>query len=763
MDRPSEYMDEKINKRQYPTREQIIDPYLNNETSYLQDHSVGVNREDRGTHHDNIFYPSQEDQEPEQRHAHSQDWDFKPQDEAMDQSHGSSDAFNQAVAQSERPISFDPRSLFSQIPEMDKEDGHTGPAEGALQPPTRLELAGVGRHGSLYYRAASPGRSPARPPRRSGALRRDNSRYREPHVPDEGKKSPYTTDQGEPGYHGHQDGPGPDRGRLNQQTASKASLYGGDRQSREEAPINTMSDGKIHTISAAKPSSTTHSLASQGAQSEPYPSVPEISQPEIAHNPQASPAEPGSKSMRRPISRSISPASQRDFHPGEQRLPTPGSHVSPPWQQHQAILPRVTPQRPPQPGLQPQGQNQTASEPGNRSGPPQRTSPHMQQRVPVTANTTSYSQGVPPPAPVPDLSHHPSNLHGSQASQPAVSRPDRPQSTPYGQHGSTPPPMVGSWHVQDSNQRAAQRQQHDRPPTMVPSQNVQNPNRKPVQQAELPSQSGQARTQETAAQRPPRGQESYQQHGRMPTQQQQQQEPPPPFSRLQQGAPSAAPYDKTPRPQDFRQPQQYVPGNNSSARMMSQQGSVQQLRPPPLNKVAPSAPLPGLEATARPQKVQQSNEPLAQGYGTVERIMTPQQPPAEPYRLQQIITRSPPPPSATMSPSQRPFAPARSPASTSATDVPVPTSVADVQIPPSTSSTQDPAQRRVPLRTNPTTPTAPLTGESLLSTLVQGRPAPRLDARDPKNGNALMEGPYCILYPTPIRLCLLFFARLINT
>ena len=750
MDRSSQYMDEPENNGRYPTKEEIIDPYLNDETSYLQDYHVAVPQEDQGTHRDNNFHPSQEEQNREQRHPHSQEWGFKPQDEPMDQSPGSLGAFNQTVTQSGRPSSFDPRSLFSQIPEMDQEGGYTGTAGGALQPPTRLELAGVGRHGSLYYRAASPGRSPARPPRRSGAIHRDNSRHREPQIPEEDMKSPYTTDQGVPGHHGHQDGPTLDQGRPDQQRASEVSPYGGDRQPREEARVNDMGDAK-YTGLTAKPSNMAHSLAGQAAQSEHYPSIPEILQPGIAHNPQASPAVPGSESMRRPVSSSTSPRSQRDSHPREQTSPATGSHVSPPLQQHQALLPHETPQRPPQPGLQPQRQNQTASNLGNRSGSPQGASPQMQQRVPVTANTTRSSQGVHPSAPVSDPSHHRTDLPSSQASQPAVPRPEKSHSTPYQQQGSTPPPMAGPRHVQDPHQGGAQQQQRqNQPPTMMPSQHDQHPSRKPVPQAGFPSQPGPARTQETAAQHPPRGHESYRQNG-LPTQQQQQRQPP---SRLKQGAPSAVPYDNIPRPEGFRQPQQSVPGKNSTAPVMSQQGSMQQAHPPPLHEVAPSAPFHDLKATARPQRGQQSSEPLTQGYGAVQRVMTPQeqQPPGEPYRQRQNLTRSPPLPSAAMSPSQRPIAPARPPASKPDTNVPVPPSVADTQIPPSTSSAQHPAQRRAPLRTKPTTPTAPLTGESLLSTLMQGRPAPRLDARDPKNGNALMEGPcfFVLLYPNSL-------------
>lgn len=93
MDRSSQYMYQSENKGQYPTQEEIIDPYLNDET-------VGVPQEDQRWHHDNNFYPSQEEQELEQRGRHSQEWDFKPQDEAMDQNPGSLGAFNLEVTQS---------------------------------------------------------------------------------------------------------------------------------------------------------------------------------------------------------------------------------------------------------------------------------------------------------------------------------------------------------------------------------------------------------------------------------------------------------------------------------------------------------------------------------------------------------------------------------------------------------------------------------------------------------------------------------------
>ena len=739
MDRSSQYISGSENKEQYPTEDELVDPYFND--AYLQDYGVGVPREDQGRHHDDKFYPSQEEQELEQRGRHLQEWDPKPQDEAMDQNPGSLGAVNPVDMQSGRPSSFDPRGLFSQIPEMDKEGVHTGREGGALQPPARLELAGVGRHGSLYYRAASPGRSPGRSPRRTGAIHQSNSRYRVPQIPEEEADNPsYPTDQVESGDHGHRDRPTPGQSRLDQQRASEAGLYDGNRQPREEAPVNTMGDARIHTSLAAKSSSIPHSLAGQAARSQNYQSVPEILQPGIAHNPQAAPAVPGSESMGRPISSSISPESQRYFHPQEQRTPAPGSHVSSPLQKQEATVPHLTPQRPSQPGLQPQRQDHTASMPGNRSRSPQRTPPQMQQRVPVTPDPTRYSQGVQSSAPIPSPSHRPTDLHSSQARQSAVPRPEIPQSTLYGQQGSTPPQMAGPQHAQDPHQRAAQQQQQDRPPAMVSSQKDQHPNRKPVPQAGRPSQSGPARTQEAAVQHPLSGQESYQQHG---MQQQQQQQRQPLSSRLQQDAPSAAPYDKVPRPEGFQQPRQSVPGNSSTAPMINQQGSKQQAHPPPLHEMAPSAPFHDLKATSRPQRGQQSNEPLTQAYGAVEPVMTPQQqqPPAEPYRRQQNLTRSSPPPPAAMSPSQRPLAPARTPASISKESVP------DVQIPPSSSSTQPPAQRRAPLRTKPreTPSPAPLTGESLLSTLVQGRPVPRLDARDPKHGSALVQGPYCIL------------------
>ena len=162
--------------------------------------------------------------------------------------------------------------------------------------------------------------------------------------------------------------------------------------------------------------------------------------------------------------------------------------------------------------------------------------------------------------------------------------------------------------------------------------------------------------------------------------------------------------------------------------MINHQESMQQAHPPPL--------------PAGPQRGQQRNEPLTQAYGAMEPVVASQQQqlPAKPYRQQQNPRHSLPSPPATISPSPQPLAPALSPASISKE------SVSAVQIPPSTSSTQPPAQRRASLRAKRSkTPTpASLTGESLLSTLVQGRPVPRLNARDPKHGTALVEGPYCI-------------------
>ena len=697
MDRYSQYQDGWENQGQYPTQEEIVDPYLNDET-------VGVPPEDQLGQHENNFYPSQEEQELEQRGHYS--------DDTMDQNPGSYGAFNLKVTQSGGPSSFDPSGLVSQIPEMDKEGVNTGGEGPALQPPTVLEFAGLGRNGSVYYKAG--------PPRRSGALRRPSSRYRAQQILEEEEGNPsYPADQVEPGAYGHGDHPLPSQGGLDQQTASEESLYGENGQPREE------------------PSSMAHSLADQAAQSGYYPSVPDTLQPGIAHNPQAAQAVPGSKPMGRPIPSSISPESRRGFHPQEHTSPAPRSHASPPLQERQAIVPQVAPQRPPQPGLQPpQRQGQTVSRLGNPSMSPQRTPPQMQQRAPVAPDPSRYAQGVHPPAPVTSPSQRPTNLPGSQARQSAVPRPETSQSTPSGQQGTRPPQMAGPQQAQDPQQRAAQQQRQNRPPAMVPSQNDQHPSRKPVLPARRPLQSSPARTQEAATQRPLRGQESFEPRG-MQQQQQQQQQRQPPSSRQQQGALSSAPYNTSPRPGGFQQPQQPIPSNSSTAPMGRQQGSMQQAHSPPLNEMAASAPLYDPNATARPQRDQQNNDP-PQAYGAVEPILAPQQqqPPAEPYGRQQDLTRSPPPQPATMSPSQRPLALDQTSAS-------IPNeSVTDAQIPPSPSSTQPPAQVRAPLRTQPprTTPPAPLTGESLLSTFMQGRPVPRLDVRDPKHGSALMQG-----------------------
>ena len=223
---------------------------------------------------------------------------------------------------------------------------------------------------------------------------------------------------------------------------------------------------------------------------------------------------------------------------------------------------------------------------------------------------------------------------------------------------------------------------------------------------------------------------------------QQQQRRQSPSSRQQQGAPSSAPYGRTPRPGGFQQPQQTVPGNSSTASKEAQQGSMQQAYSPPLHEMAASGPFYDPKATARPRRDQQTNNP-SEAYGAVEPVLAPQrqQPPAEPYGRPESFTNSPPPQPATMNPSQQPLVLGQPPAS-------IPNkSVTDDQIPSSSSSTQPPAQRRSPLRTQPGKPPspAPLTGESLLSTFMQGRPVPRLDARDPNHGSALMEGAYCIL------------------
>ena len=705
MYRSSQYKDGSENRGQYPTEEEIVDPYLNDET-------VGVPQEDQGRHYDSNYYPSQEGQELEQRGRNL--------DDAMDQNPGELGAFNLEVTQSGRPSSFDPSDLSSPIPEIDKEGVPTGIDGGGLQLPTRLEFAGLGRNGSVYYKAG--------PPRRSGALRISNSRHRAQQIAEEreDENPSYPTDQIESGDHGQRDRPTPSQGRLDQQRASGATAYGGDRQPREN------------------PSSMAHSPASQAARSEHYPSAPEILQPGVAQNPQAAQAVPGSGSMGRPISSSMSPGSQRGVRPLDHASSAPGSHVSPPLQERQATVPQGAPQRPPQPGLQPQKQDQTASMPNNRSRSPQRTPPQMQQRAPVTPDPTRNSR-VQPYAPVPSPSHPPTDLPSSQARRSAVRLTEPSQSAPYGQQGSPPSQMAGPQYAQDPHQRAAQQQQQDRPPAMVPSQKDQHLGRKPLPQAGRPSQSGPARTQEPAVQRPPRSQDSYQQHG---MQQQQQQQRQPPASRPQQGAPSAAPNERIPRPGGFQQPQRPVNGNSSTAPMINQRGSMQQAHQPPLQEMAASAPFSDPSSTARPQRDQQSNKPSTQAYGAVGPAMTPQQqqPPAEPYGRQQNLTRSPPPPPAAMSPSQRPSALTRP------QDFISNEPVTDVQTPPSPNSTQPPAQVRAPLRSQPQKPPSPvpLTGESLISTLVQGRPVPRIDVQDPKHGSALMEGPYCILLPPQI-------------
>lgn len=119
---------------------------------------------------------------------------------------------------------------------MDEEDIHTAREEGAIQPPTRLELAGIGRHGSVYYKAASPGRSSvissARLPQRSGARHHSNSKYQAPSIPGQEDKSlSYPTDQVD---HGHGSRPTPDQGRLDQRRASEVSLYSGNRQPSQD-------------------------------------------------------------------------------------------------------------------------------------------------------------------------------------------------------------------------------------------------------------------------------------------------------------------------------------------------------------------------------------------------------------------------------------------------------------------------------------------------------------------------------------------------
>ncbi|KAM0794151.1 hypothetical protein BDR22DRAFT_717600 [Usnea florida] len=208
----------------------------------------------------------------------------------------------------------------------------------------------------------------------------------------------------------------------------------------------------------------------------------------------------------------------------------------------------------------------------------------------------------------------------------------------------------------------------------------------------------------------------------MRQQQQQQQQQRLPSWRQQQGAPSPAPYDKTLRPEGFQQLQQVLPGNNSKTSIKNQQGILQQAHSPPLHDMTASTPP---KATARSPRDEQNNNP-SQAYGAAEPIIAPpqqQQLPTEPYGRPQNLTRSPPP--------QTP---------TSILNV----SMTDAQIPPSSSSTQPPAQMPAPLRVQPQKPAfpAPLTTESLVSTLMQGRPIPRLDARDPEHGSALMEGQY---------------------
>ena len=676
MDRYSHNKDEWENQGQYPTQEEIVDPYLNDET-------VGVPSKDQVTHHEHNVHPSQEEQELEQRDHRS--------DDAMDQTPGSGGAFNLKITRPGRPSSFDPSGLVSQFPETDKEGGEGG----ALQPPTMLEFAGLGRNGSVYYKAG--------PPRRSGALRKPSSRYRaQPRSQEEEDDTSYTTHQIEPEVQGLGDRPPPGHDRLDQQRVSEASLPGGTSQRREE------------------PSSMAHSLTGQTAQSGHYPSAPDTLQPGIGHNPQAAQVSPDFKPIDPPTSSSIRPRSQPGSHPHEHTSPASGSGLSPFLQEQPATVPQVAPQGPPQPVLHPQRHDQTASMPANRSSSPQRTPPQLQQWAPVTPDFTPYAQDAHPPAPVSSQSQRPTNLPGSQTRQSAVPGPQAARSTPSGQQGSRPPQMAGPQQAQDPPQRAAQQQRQNRSPAMVPSQTGQQPSRKPVPPVGRPSQLSPARTQEAATQQPPRGQENYEPHDMRQQQQQQQQLP---SSRQQQGARSPAPYNKTLRPEGFQQSQQLLPGNNSRTPMENQQGLQQAYSPPPHEKT-PSTPLYEPNPTTRTQRDEQNNNP-SQTHGAVEPIIAlpQQQPPAEPYGRQQSLTRSPPP---------------RNPTSI------LNGSTTDVQIPPSSSSTQTPAQIPAPLRVQPRKPAspAPLTGESLLSTLVQGQSVPRLD---PKHGSALMEGLYCIL------------------
>ena len=750
MHKYSRNMDGSENNWQYPTEEEIIDPYLNNETTYHEDYSVGVPPDDQGRHHDNNFYPSQEEQELGQRGRHSQEWDLKHQDDVMDQNPHSLEAFNLVVTPSGRPNSFDPRRLLSQTSEIDKEGEHTGDEGGALQPPLRLELAGVGRHGSVYYRAPAPGlrdTAPGRPARRNGALHRSSSTHRRPRTPEErNEKASHPTDQVEPADHGHRDHPPPGQGKLDQGRASEASLYGVNRQPREEAPVSTVGNASINRSLAAKPTRMAHSLAGQAAGSEHLPSVPRTLQPEHAQSPQAAAqAVPGSTSMGRQVLTSISPQSKRDFHPQGQNSPAPGSHESPPLQEHRAAVHRLTPQGPLQPGLHPQHQGQKNSMPSDRLKSPQSTPLPMQQHTAVAHDPTIHSQRVHPSAPVPSQSHYPTDLPSSQVRQSTVPQPGMPQSTPYGQQR---PQMVPSQHAADPHRRAAQQPRQDRPLAVMPSENDQHLSHKPVPQARPLPQSSSARTQERAVQRPPGGQASYQQDGTNQPQQQLRQRP---DSHVQQGVPSAAPHDKSLHPQGTQQPQQSVSGNSSIAQMRNQQGRAQQAHPSPPHEMTPSAPSSNPKAPAPPPRSKQGNPPLRQAYNAMKPVMSPQQKqrgPTEPHQRQQNPTRSPPPPTpAAMSPSsqQRPLAPAQAPAPLAKEPL------TNIQPPsPSSNSTtkRPPAQirprpRSTDVRPRQTTPSAPiLTGESLLSTLMRGRPVPRLDVRNPEHGRALVQGSY---------------------
>ena len=159
----------------------------------------------------------------------------------------SRDAAPESIAPEETEAK-DPPYMDDQIQASNGSQALEGEAADTFddfQPPAVLELAGIGRHGSVYYRAPPSSRMSGRPPQRRGAFRQSMGRNQ--YMPPEGKLGktiPTTRDseyQGPPtslGGSGDRTQRDPRQGLKERQDRNAAENTGNSPYGRIPAPYN---------------------------------------------------------------------------------------------------------------------------------------------------------------------------------------------------------------------------------------------------------------------------------------------------------------------------------------------------------------------------------------------------------------------------------------------------------------------------------------------------------------------------------------------